>query len=117
MDRNKALELGAIAELTTAIGSHSPERAVDPDEQAVATDNAALTTTEDDIVNGATGDLAAGVATPANVNGTGLALDGSSTPADAHLNVAFAADDHGANAGELTVAGTVTILWSNLGDD
>lgn len=84
---------------------------------AVATDNAALTTTEDNIVNGATGDLAGGAASISNVNGSGLALDGSATAADAILNVAIAADDHGANAGELTINGTVTILWSKLGDD
>lgn len=87
----------------------------------VGTDNAALTTTETDILADAGGDLsdADGLnrATMADVNtsGFGTDFDGHTTAVDYFLNVAFAADDASAND-TCTLNGTITIVWINLGD-
>ena len=82
---------------------------------AAATDNAALTSTEEDVVAGQTGDLTAGAVTLQVVNSTDATFNGTSTAFAPKLNIVFAADDASANA-SVTVNGTVTITYDNLGD-
>lgn len=81
--------------------------------------SATLATTEQDIVqvaaftSSATINVAGAVAKAA---GAATALDGTTTPIDAYLNLAVAgATDIDANA-TVTVSGTVTLNWINLGD-
>lgn len=51
-------------------------------------------------------------------NGTAATYDGSTTPSAAILNYGTLDDaDHGTVADVLKVSGTITILWSMLGDD
>lgn len=78
-------------------------------------DNAALTSTEEDILTGVASDMSGS----AIALGTALAVDaskdGHTTAADAYLNLVFAADD--ASADDVcTLDGTVTVTWVNLGD-
>lgn len=82
---------------------------------AAGTDNAALATTEQDILNKIEGDLSSGAASVASYTGTDLALDGSSTAADCYLNIAIEADDCSADD-ILKFAGNVKITWVLLGD-
>ena len=82
-----------------------------------ATDNAALTTTEADLIPSTAAPLTAGVGAVAGKYATaaGAILDGTSTPVDFFLNFAIPdADCTGSDA--LTVNGTVTLVWANLGD-
>ena len=49
---------------------------------------------------------------------TTAAYDGSTTPVKVILNTSTLDDaDHGAVADVLTVTGTVTIVWTTIGDD
>lgn len=48
---------------------------------------------------------------------TTLISDGSSTASDAYLNVVAASDSDASAEDTLTVSGTVTIIWMNMGDD
>lgn len=83
---------------------------------AVATDNATLTSTEANIVPSTAATLTDGAG---NCDGESTAvaiLDGTATAVDAILN--FAVPDAGSSANDtLTVTGTVTITWVNLGDN
>lgn len=84
---------------------------------ATATGDAALSTTEQNILTKQEGNLSSGEATIGAATASGVVLDGSATPADLYLNVAIEADDHDTEDGELTFNGTVTVLWTKLGDD
>lgn len=81
------------------------------------TDNAALATTEQDIIVKIEGNLSTSAAVLHKVNSTDLALDGTGTAEDAWLNIVFeggaldAVDDD-----TCVVTGTVTIHWVILGD-
>lgn len=82
----------------------------------VGTDNATLTTTEADLIPSTASTLTDGVgAVPGKTVTAGVAVfDGTSTAKDAWLN--FAVPDAGSTADDtLTVSGTVTLVWSNLG--
>lgn len=84
----------------------------------VATDNATLATTEADLIPSTASTLTAGAGTTKGKTVTaGVAVfDGTSTAKDAWLN--FAVPDAGSTANDtLTVSGTVTLVWSNLGDN
>ena len=85
---------------------------------AVAADNATLTGTEADIIPSTGGTLTAGagVLKGKSVTATGAVFDGTGTAKDAILN--FAVPDADSSASDtLTVGGTITILWANLGDN
>lgn len=82
----------------------------------VATDNAALSTTEENIIAGVATDLTASAITYNAVNATDAAIDGTGTALDLYLNTAWAADDCSAND-TVTVTGTLTVTWINFGDD
>jgi len=76
-----------------------------------------LATTEQNIVTKADITLSGGAAAAqASINSTDLTLDGSSTAIDAHLNVAVTAADITAHD-TITLNGTITLHWLNLGDD
>lgn len=79
-------------------------------------DNATLTTTEADLIASTTGTLTAGAGT-LKKHGSIIAtpLDGTTTPVDAYLNLAVADADSSADD-TVTVNGTVTMTWINLGD-
>lgn len=84
----------------------------------VGTDNATLTTTEADLIPSTASTLTAGAGTTKGKTVTAgvVVFDGTSTPKDAWLN--FAVPDAGSTANDtLTVSGTVTLVWSNLGDN
>ena len=83
----------------------------------LATDNATLTGTEADLIASTAGTLTAGAGTVKGKTVTaGVAVfDGTSTAKDAWLNLAV--PDAGSTANDtLTVSGTVTLVWANLGD-
>ncbi len=79
-----------------------------------------LSTTEEDMCAEADVDLIAKIsdAVESSVNGALLPLDGSAAAVTAILNFrTLGADDHGATADVLTVSGTITIVWTILGND
>ncbi len=83
-----------------------------------------LTTTEQDICAKADVDIAIVTTNPesdaieSSVNAAVLALDGSTTAVKVWLNTSTLDNaDHGASADVLKVSGTVTILWTIIGDD
>ena len=79
--------------------------------------NETLASTEQDIVTKKDVTLSGGsVANQASINSTDTTIDGSSTPIDAHLNVAVEATSAASND-TLTINGTVTLHWLNLGDN
>jgi len=82
------------------------------------TDNAALATTEQNIIAKIEGDLnATGTnnATLGASNATAVDLDGHTTSVDYFFNAAIEADDASADD-YCTVNGTITIVWVNFGD-
>lgn len=83
----------------------------------VGTDNATLTTTEADLIPSTASTLTAGVgATKGKTVTAGVVVfDGTATAKDAYLNFAVPDADSTAND-TLTVSGTITLVWSNLGD-
>lgn len=84
----------------------------------LAADNATLATTEADLIPSTASTLSAGAGTTKGKTVTaGVAVfDGTSTAKDAWLNIAV--PDAGSTADDtLTVSGTVTLVWSNLGDN
>lgn len=83
---------------------------------AAATDNAALTSTEENIIAGVATDLSSSAITYNALNTTLTAVDGTGTALPIYLNTVWAADDCSAND-TVTVTGTLTITWINLGDD
>ena len=84
----------------------------------VGTDNATLTTTEADLIPSTASTLTAGVgATKGKTVTAGVVVfDGTATAKDAYLNFAVPDADSTAND-TLTVSGTITLVWSNLGDN
>ena len=79
---------------------------------AVGTDNATLTTTEQNLIPSTASTLSGGEGATANVSATAniAAFDGSSSAVEAYLN--FAAPDAGSTADDtLTVSGTITLYW------
>ena len=99
--------IDADAAMVTSVGS-----------AAVGVDNATLTSLEANIIPSMTSTLtdSAGVG---NGQSTAVAiLDGTSSAAAAHLNVAVPDGDNTDTEGDVvTVNGTVTITWVNLGDN
>lgn len=82
----------------------------------VGTGDATLTTTEANIVPSIAATLATGAGNADGESTVAVTLDGTATPAAAHLN--FAVPDAGSTANDtLTVNGTVTLTWVNLGDN
>jgi hypothetical protein len=97
--------IGATAAAVGALGT-----------AAAGIDNATLTATEANLIASTTGTLTAGAGALA-LHGSlvAAAFDGHTTPVDAILNVAVPdADSSGNDA--FTVAGTITLVWANLGD-
>ena len=83
----------------------------------VGTDNETLTTTEADLIPSTASTLTAGVgATKGKTVTAGVVVfDGTTTAKDAWLNYAVPDADSTAND-TLIVSGTITLVWSNLGD-
>jgi hypothetical protein len=83
-----------------------------------ATDNAALTTTEADLVPSTAFTLSSGTVLARNVSTTALGaivFDGTATAKDAWLNIAVPDADSSAND-TISVTGTVILTWINGGD-
>jgi len=78
--------------------------------------DAALTALEANIVPSVAGTLVGGVGVLKQFSAApGAPIDGTTTPVDAFINVAV--PDAGSSADDIvTVSGTITIFWSNLGD-
>lgn len=99
------IALTATAPIVAAIGS-----------TAVATDNATLLTTEANIMASTSATLAAGVGAVNGHSTSTVKLDGTTTPVDLYLN--FAVADAGSTGNDaLTVSGTITVTYINLGDN
>ena len=84
---------------------------------AVSTADATLTTTEADLIpsTAATLTAGAGAAKGKTLTGGVVVFDGTATAKDAYLN--FAVPDAGSTGNDtLIVSGTITLVWSNLGD-
>jgi hypothetical protein len=82
----------------------------------VGTNNATLTTTEADLIASKAGTLTAGAGTLASHGSlVATAFDGTATAVDAFLNLAVPDADSSASD-TVTVNGTVTLHWINLGD-
>lgn len=84
----------------------------------VGTGDATLTGTEQDLVPSTAATLTAGAGAMDGESVTaGIAVfNGTATAIDAYLN--FAVPDAGSTANDtLTVNGTITLVWSNLGDN
>lgn len=84
----------------------------------VGTDNATLTTTEADLIPSTASTLTGGIgATKGKTVTAGVVVfDGTATAKDAWLNFAVPDADSTAND-TLVVSGTITLVWSNLGDN
>lgn len=102
-----AAGLDADAELVAAVGTVT-----------VGTDNATLTTTEADLIPSTVATLTASVGAMAGKSLTAgvVVFDGTSTAKNAFLNMAAPDADTDADD-EVTVNGTVTLTWLNLGDN
>jgi len=89
---------------------------------AAASNNATLSTTEQNFIpTTATPQAVAGATTATGYSGAterGTTLDGHTTPIDLYLNFLVDDADHnvGGTACSLIVNGTVTVFWKNLGD-
>ena len=83
--------------------------------ETFATDNAALSAAEQDIVTKVEGDLTASAVDADFVNVTLANFDGHTTADDVWFNVVFEDNDMTAT-GTITVNGTIVITWANLGD-
>ena len=84
---------------------------------AVSTADATLTTTEADLIpsTAATLTAGAGAAKGKTLTAGVVVFDGTTTAKDAYLN--FAVPDAGSTGNDtLIVSGTITLVWSNLGD-
>lgn len=85
---------------------------------AVSTDNDALTGTEADLIPSTASTLTsgAGVTKGKYASAPQVPFDGTATAKDAYLN--FAIPDAGSTGNDaLLVNGTITLVWSNLGDN
>jgi hypothetical protein len=113
--------LGAVSDLTVArVGTSIEADAVVVTalgSVATANDNAALTSTEANIIPSTASTLTDGEGVMNGQSTASATLDGTSSAASCRFNVAVAADDHGASADAFLVNGTVTITWVNLGDN
>ena len=114
--------LGATCDLTLTAGvggiTDTAAVVVGVGTATLATDNATLTGTEADLVPSTAATLTAGVGTGKGKSLTAGAVvfDGTSTAKDAWLNIAV--PDAGSTANDtITVSGTVTLVWANLGDN
>lgn len=113
--------LGAVSDLTTLAGAGgiADDAALvgSVGTEAAGVDNATLTSAEADIIPSTTGTLTSGAGTLDGVSTTALiaTFDGTTTPADAYLNIAVPDADSTADD-TVTVNGTVTITWVHLGD-
>lgn len=82
---------------------------------ATGTSDAALSTTEQNVLTKIEGDLSGAAAALGSAYATDVAADGTSTAANLYFNAAFEAND--ASADEVcTISGTVIVTWVNLGD-
>lgn len=99
---------GGIADNAALVGSLGSVTTV--------TDNATLTTTEADLIASYAGTLSGGAGVLTKYGSlVAAAFDGTSTAMDAYLNLAV--PDAGSSANDtIAVAGTITIVWANLGD-
>lgn len=109
---------GATADLTVAVAGNL---VADADGDVglgtiTASNNSTLASTEQDILpTTAIPQLVASAGTADAIPTADVApINGTSTAADAYLN--FLWDDADHNGGTMTASGTVTIIWSNLGD-
>jgi len=111
---------GAIMDLTlTTVGSD-----IDADAAVVASvgtvtcaDDATLTSTEADIIPSTAYTLVASTKQAVGLGVTPAVFDGvTSAAVDAFLNIAVPDADRTATAQAITVTGTITITWTNLGD-
>ena len=84
---------------------------------AAAVDNAALTSTEEDIIAGVAADLTASAIKYEAVASTAVPLDGSAAAKAVYANLVFAADDSGAAGGTCSIVGPLTMHWVYVGDD
>lgn len=83
---------------------------------AVSTDNATLTSTEANIVPSTAATLSSGAGNCDGESTSPATLDGTTSPASAYLNLAV--PDAGSSANDtITVNGTITLNWINLGDN
>jgi hypothetical protein len=100
---------GGITDTAAVVGSIGTD--------TVGTDNATLTTTEADLIPSTASTLTggAGVTKGKTVTAGVVVFDGTATAKDAWLNFAVPDADSTAND-TLTVSGTITLVWSNLGD-
>lgn len=101
--------VGGIVDTAAVVGSIGTT--------TVGTDNATLTTTEADLIPSTASTLSGGVgATKGKTLTAGaVVFDGTATAKEAWLN--YAVPDAGSTANDtLTVSGTITLVWSNLGD-
>jgi len=115
------LLLGATCDLTVLAGAggitDTAAVVASVGTTAVSTADATLTATEADIIpsTAATLTAGAGAAKGKTLTAGVVVFDGTSTAKDAYLN--FAVPDAGSTASDtLTVSGTITLVWSNLGD-
>lgn len=83
---------------------------------AAGAGDAALTSTEANIIPSTAGTLVAGAGVLKGISAAPIApVDGTTTPVDAILNIAV--PDAGSSADDtVTISGTITITWSNAGD-
>jgi hypothetical protein len=115
--------LAGIAAVTGGGGGFSDTANLEAGVGTVARANAsnfALQTAEEDICTGVDVDLTAKTsdAIESAALSTALYKDGSTAAIAAYLNFCTLADgDHGPTADVLLFSGTLTILWSMLGDD
>lgn len=114
--------LGATCNLTLTAGvggiTDTAAVVVGVGTTTLATDNATLTGTEADLVPSTAATLTAGAGTGKGKSLTAGAVvfDGTTTAKDAWLNLAI--PDAGSTADDtITVSGTVTLVWANLGDN
>lgn len=115
------LFLGATCNLTVlaGVGGITDTAAVVASVGTAAASNAdaTLTATEADLIPSTAATLTAGAGTAKGKTATAgvVVFDGTTTAKDAYLN--FAVPDAGSTGNDtLTVSGTITLVWSNLGD-
>lgn len=112
------LVLGGITNLTTlgAGGVTATAALVGAVGTVVAAADATLTSTEANIIPSTAGTLVGSVGVLKGKSTAPVTLDGTSSAIKAYLNVAI--PDAGTSAnGTVTVSGTVTLFWMNLGDN
>lgn len=110
---------GCVADLTVAVaGGLNADADGDVGIGTVtASNNATLASTEQNICpTTAIPQLSSSAGTADCQNAADIApLDGTTTPVDLYLN--FLWDDADHDGGTMTVSGTVTVTWTNLGDN